>query len=471
MKDMHDFNIIRNLDFSQVQDYRDVKIEYAMHQVSLRTIAKTKNWQKLLLKSISIRDFAQYRLHQLLAAQDDLNEAFDLDIKRETINLRGYKKQFEKGDKKKIFERIKKSIFSLDLPYNTRNHMYVALRNYKRLPDSFVLKHDYKRHLLRYAEYLEAKRDSLIKIATLGMDAALFADFKLNQKSSKTKPVFDLEIKYIGERIKQIDNTFGNYLNSFYKLLTGEKWVSLKKECSAAREYLEETKYKLPQLVVRQELYLEQVLKTGKRLSKKSLKKINRQNLEASMLFRKYLLLYASTTLFTFIAKQQGKQDEGKLEAKKAKKLRYKSMIPNGKDLSISNIISDSGRYGKKLVEVEGVVQNLKSTVLKNKSKSEFELVESWSSNTISVHTNSLNLVRLGLSNGAYCRLNCLVMGTKKRPRLLINRLELSEFSKKSWSDYLLDRVSDYYPYILEETNMKWTIGVPYRILSHGGQS
>jgi len=463
------FSIIRNLDYSKVRDFKEVEREYFIRLSFLKSIVRTKDWQELLSKGILIRDSAQYRLHQLLAIQKDLNAAFDAEknIKKKKVNLKSFKKQFVKGNKKKIFEKLKKSIFSLDLPYNEKNHMYVMLRNYRRLPDSFVLKHDYKPQLLRYARYLEAKRDSLIKIATLGMDAALFADFKSNRKSLKSRPVYKSEIKYAEEQVKQINKTFENYLTLFYNSLVGERWTKLKQECSMAREYLEEIKFKLAQLVVKQELYLEHLLKTRK-VSKRDLKKINRQNLNASTLFRKLLLLYASANLFSFIADQQGMQNEGKLEAKKAKKLRYKSMIPNGKDVSISSIIDNPRKYGKRLVEVEGFVQNLKSKILKNRSKSEFELVEPWLKNKIRVYTSSLNLVRLGLLNGKYCRLNCFVRGDKKGPKLLIDRIELSKLSKKSWSNYLLDRISNYYSYHPEEVNMEWTLGVPYRIYSQG---
>ena len=156
------------------------------------------------------------------------------------------------------------------------------------------------------------------------------------------------------------------------------------------------------------------------------------------------------------------------MEAKKAKKLRYKSMIPNGKDVSISSIIDNSRKYGKRLVEVEGFVQNLKSKILKNRSKSEFELVEPWLKNKIRVYTPSSNLARLGLLNGTFCRINCFVRGDKKGPKLLIDKVELSKLSKKSWPDYILDRVSDYYSYHPEEINMEWTLGAPYRIYSQG---
>lgn len=461
------FSIIRNLDYSKVQDFKEVRKEYFTHLSFLKGIVRTKDWQELLSKGISIRDSVQYRLHQLLAVQKDLSAAFDAEknIKKKKVNLKSFKKQFAKGNKKKIFEKLKKSIFSLDLPYNEKNHMYVMLRNYRRLPDSFVLKHDYKPQLLRYARYLEAKRDSLIKIATLGMDAALFANFKLDRRYSKSKPVYKSEIKYAGEQVKQIDKTFENYLNLFYTSLVGKRWTKLKQECSTAREYLEEIKFKLAQLVVKQELYLEHLLKTRK-VSKRDLKKINRQNLNASTLFRKLLLLYASANLFSFIANQQGRLNEGELEAKKAKRQRHKSMIPNGKDVSISSIIDNPRKYGKRLVEVEGFVQNLESKILKNRSKSKFELVESWLKNKIRVYTPSLNLARLGLLNGKYCRLNCFVKNDKKGPKLLIDRIELSKLSKKSWSDYLLDRVSNYYSYHPEEVNMKWTLGAPYRIYS-----
>lgn len=176
---------------------------------------------------------------------------------------------------------------------------------------------------------------------------------------------------------------------------------------------------------------------------------------------RRWLFLSVTALYANRIALLAEDDPEFQNAVKKARRLRFESKIPNGKNITINKLIKNSDKNDGKYLEITGFVRNLKATRRGYKFFTKFELYEPEKRQKIPVIVIFENMGRHGMINDSYIR----VHGTWKKksnvvryPVLQVERLKLTKYSKSSWLDYLLTRVRPWFDFYPNSNHVEWSI-------------
>ncbi|WP_321991600.1 hypothetical protein [Marispirochaeta aestuarii] len=147
-------------------------------------------------------------------------------------------------------------------------------------------------------------------------------------------------------------------------------------------------------------------------------------------------------------------------EKKRVEKRRFESLIPTGVYMEIDKL-SNSSLYDGDMVQIEGLVQNLRimDDPQPPKFSSIFELTDLKSGSIVKIRAHMFSLAANGLCNGGYCRLNGFL---RKNESWLdpdgigidVDRVSLSVLRSDSWMDDITYRMKEYYTLYLNEMNL-----------------
>lgn len=146
-----------------------------------------------------------------------------------------------------------------------------------------------------------------------------------------------------------------------------------------------------------------------------------------------------------------------------AKKKTFASQVPSGRPTALRDVAK--ARAGQ-LIAVEGEVKRLRTAYDPRPPKFStfFDIVDSVTTDTVSIRAHMFNLINNGLSEAAYCRLHGTLRSaprSRTQPKghalLDADRIALSQLATRSWLDdvaYRMKRYSRMYP---DEMNMFFT--------------
>jgi hypothetical protein len=184
-------------------------------------------------------------------------------------------------------------------------------------------------------------------------------------------------------------------------------------------------------------------------------------------LIRRQLLSYAIAFRLAYVAAIGGETARGRAERKRSQEDPFESLSPQGRPVSLADLVADPDAFDGQMVAVEGEVQDLVTKVEQGKATSNFCLVDPVTETAINVFVPYIQIDSTGLVGGCAAHLvgPWLKYDSESRQEntLHIDRIAFTEQAKESWLDYQTSQVRAFFDYLPHNLNMSWgwQAGVP----------
>lgn len=143
-------------------------------------------------------------------------------------------------------------------------------------------------------------------------------------------------------------------------------------------------------------------------------------------------------------------------------KLSYRTLVKDGKNVSVRDLNDRGDTYDGKYVDIKGIVRNSQIKRTRDgKLISIFSLSDSTKNNSIQVVAVFEHLMNKGIIDGSYVRVNGewkLESPFADQPILQLKRLQLSKQAKSSWIDKMIRVIQPWFEFYPNSHFITWSI-------------
>lgn len=276
----------------------------------------------------------------------------------------------------------------------------------------------------------------------------------------------DRVVADVDDRLAEIRDRVTAVLRTFYADLVREEFDHLESAAHRGAAYPDELVAELGALGRRLREARRWHRQSDSRWSGHRAADVARVEMRLGRTVRLLTFLVAASYRHLFLARQDGAIEECIDAVERARETRFESLVRDGVNADVDDLLESPGEYDGRLVEVEGFAEDVRH-VTDDGYGTKFDLVEPGGEARIEVFYPYRNLVDTLLFDGAYVHLNGEFVASCDHvdggSDIHLDAVNVGENAEESWFDHLASEftsanLAELYPF---HANARWSLETP----------
>lgn len=280
----------------------------------------------------------------------------------------------------------------------------------------------------------------------VGYDAELKAELFAAQEAVEPDRLSMAALEAIEDDLAELRSSGRRLLGRVQGALIGEEWDRLEECCRRGRS--------LPVEVVDDLVATGRTLRAGRTFYEQSSERgsendaveVARVQVALHRTVKTLETLLAACCEHLVLARQRGRYEESEDAVKRARETHFESLVRDGVNVDLDDLLESPGEYDGRLVETEGFVERLRH-VTQDGYGTKFDLVDRYHDVRVVVFYPYRDLTERFFTDGAYAHLNGEFTASSEHedgdPSIQIDVVNLGENGEESWLDAVVDDLED----------------------------
>lgn len=444
---------LRELDVAPLKGTQSLPLESLVHRANVLDYIRLGNWKGLSKEGTSLiepfRDHLDSTLK--LAIRVEKNKGLARSIDRHREKHRKALLKYLDSPEKVIKQLVKSGSSEPEI-----KKLIKSTKKALKAPaeSEFARLNEVETNLALRIQWLNT-------LALLGIQCRWLSSF--NRKAHGTGPR-----KKIGMLLKQVRKTLADqeskieaFDQQIHTHLKNGDWKAIKMHCNRGiKEAL--TANLAGKTLIKTAILLEKLnQRTQFHSNRKNRSAVTTLCAQCGYLLRRQIFSYGIAMKYYAISSLPLDASEQNTEHKRANKRNFKSLTPSADSISLAELNTNPSQYHDKPVCVEGVIRNLRSTVIRGKPRTHFTIYDATTRKRIRGFTPWFQLDSMGFTSG--CHVQIIGKWLKYDPEsrqhnvIHLDRISYTDQSKKSWLDYQAKALRTQLDYRPHSFNIKWS--------------
>lgn len=435
----------------------------------LRTHREAGDWEALYRTGSEMKARAESRLHALLRAREKLNH--DAAAVRALADRSGSSPEdppeFDESLRADLAERLRDRLDGplgtlLEDPEQVADDLEAGRIEVSESSTDFAE----DARLTAFPRMLRGQRDLLTWQVGVGYAELLAARLYGSIEAADPARHDDDVVDALDGRVTEIREEVLSLLRAYYADLVSGDFEGLAATARRGTSYPDELVEEVADLGRRLREARRFYRRSDERGSETDAARVAGVEMRLGRTTRLLAFLVAASWRGLFLARQGDVGAEAREAVETARETRFESLVRDGVNADVGDLLDDPAEYDGRLVEVEGFAEGVR-LVTDDGYGTKFALVDAGEENRIEVFYPYRDLTEWFLYDGSYLRLHGEFVASCEHaggaPDVHLDAVNVGEHGERSWFDYLVNELAsaDVYELYPSHANVAWSIEAP----------
>lgn len=423
----------------------------------LRSHRAAGRWSSYFTKAARMKSEGVFRLHELLGAQAKVNGGFGtVEAVAAPEGATTAPGEFDVDD---AVERIESRLDGTGEPAGSGDG--VARRRLEAAANAPAHAGDLREQRNLATWYVTAGYESLFR-------SSLYAEFE----EAAPEPLGDGTLDAVEARLREARDEARDLFRRYYAALASEDWEGLEAHTRRGTWFPFEVRTDLVHLGAALHRARAHHRESDARGSESDAVAVARVEADLHRTTRELTLLLAASYRYLFVARQHDAHEERREAVEAALETGFPSLVRDGLNVDVDDLVAEPGEYDGRFVETEGFVENLRDPSEGGQGTS-FDLVDRREDLRLRVFYPYHDLTWWSFRDGAFVHLNGEFAASSEYadgdPELQLDAVNVGGNAGESWLDHVAHAhagagVYARYP---SQANATWSLELP---ATNGGE-